>query len=106
MNKVLLVKQGLKLAAGVILASTMVMGIAGCDDGYRVKTVAIGSSYYDPFDYYYYPYSRVYFSISTGYYYYPDGDRWFKVRTLPRHYYLDPRERVVIKIKSKDQPYL
>ena len=106
MIKSLLTKPWIKVTAGALLAGSLVTGISGCDDGVRVKSVSYGSSYYDPFDYYYYPYSRIYFSISTGHYYYPEGNRWLKVRTLPSRYYLDRRDRVTLKIKTKDQPYL
>lgn len=96
----------LKVVGGGLLAATMLTGVVGCDDGYRVRSVSYGSSYYHPFDYYYYPYSRVYFSVTTGYYYYPGRERWIKVRTLPPRYYLDRRDRVTLKIKSNDKPYL
>ena len=106
MKNRLLTNPWIKVAAGALLAGTLASGISGCDDGVRVRSVVYGSSIYDPFDYYYYPYSRIYFSISTGFYYYPDGNNWIKTRTLPSRYYIDPRDRVTLKIKTNDQPYL
>ncbi len=101
---------GLKAISGALVGgavmATVTVGISGCDHDVRARSVSYGSSYYQPYDYYYYPSSRIYFNIVTGLYYYPDGDRWRQIRTLPPRYYLDSRDRVNIRIKSKDRPYL
>lgn len=99
-------KPWIRRLSGAFLVVSLVLGITGCDDDVRVKSTSYGSSYYAPYDYYYYPYSRVYFNISTGYYFYHDHDRWRRTRTLPRHYRLDHRDRVKIRVKSKDRPYI
>lgn len=98
-------KSWLKPLSGVLLASIVTIGIAGCDDDV-VRSPSYGSSYYHPYDYYYYPNTRIYFNITTGYYYYPYNNHWRKVRSLPRHYHLRHNDRVKIRIKSNDQPYL
>lgn len=61
--------------------------------------------YYDPHDYYFYPSVGVYFHFSTGYYYHHHHGRWIRTRVLPPHIRIHPRDRVHLKIKSKD-PYL
>ena len=94
-----------KLLGGGLIAATMLGAVTGCSNDSAV-VAAHPAPYYYPYDYYYYPYSRVYFSVSTGYYYYPDGPNWIKVRVLPSHYYLDTRDRVTVKIKSNDRPYI
>jgi len=60
------------------------------------------SGYY--YDYYYYPYTSVYFHISTGEYYYRTDGSWHRSRTLPRNIYIDPRDRVKLRI-SDPKPY-
>lgn len=89
----------------LLLVMASVIAAAGCATHYREGQPAYGSSYYDdPYDYYYYPDSRVYFNISSGYYYYPDRDRWYRVRELPPRYHLDNRGRVPLRIAT-DKPY-
>jgi hypothetical protein len=56
------------------------------------------------YDYYYYPDADVYYSISTGFYYYYSRGAWLRVRTLPRHYRLNPRHRVRIEA-PRHRPY-
>ncbi len=99
-------KPWLKRFGGAALVGALMLGISGCDDDVRVRSASYGSSYYQPYDYYYYPDSYVYFNISTRDYYYYDRDRWIRNRVLPRHYHLKDRDRVKIRIKSKDKPYL
>ena len=106
MKKVMLDKTIFKLIGSSLLAVTMLGAFTGCSNDRTVVRAAHPAPYYYPYDYYYYPYSRVYFSISTGYYYYPDGANWIKVRVLPSHYYLDTRDRVTVKMKSNDRPYI
>lgn len=57
------------------------------------------------YDYYYYPHTDVYFQLYTGEYYYRTGRDWHRARILPRVIYLDPRERVTIRIRDP-KPYL
>ncbi len=106
MKKLFLDKSMAKLIGGGLLAATMLGAFTGCSNDNTVVRAASPAPYYYPYDYYYYPYSRVYFSISTGYYYYPDGTNWIKVRVLPSRFYLDTRDRVTVKIKSNDRPYV
>ncbi|GAA0406081.1 hypothetical protein GCM10009133_13410 [Cocleimonas flava] len=93
-----------KSLSTTLLAVILLFGVTACDDT-TVRSPSYGSSYYQPYDYYYYPQSRIYLNISTGYYFYPYKNRWRKVRSLPRSYHLDRRDRVKIRIKSKDRPY-
>ncbi|KAG1651203.1 hypothetical protein GQR58_027344 [Nymphon striatum] len=51
-------------------------------------------------------FTRIYLNIATGYYFYPYKNRWRKVRSLPRSYHLNHHDRVTIRIKSKDRPYV
>ena len=95
----------LKTFAGVFILGSLI-SLTACDDDVRVRSVSVGSSYYHPYDYYYYPNTRIYFNISTGYYYYPDRDRWVRIKRLPPRYRLNNNDRVTVRIKSKDQPYL
>lgn len=104
MKNLNLKKPSLKSVAAVFVVGAL-LGLTACDD-VRVRSVAVGSSYYQPYDYYYYPNTRIYFNISTGYYYYPDRDRWVRIKRLPPRYRLNHNDRVTIRIKSKDQPYL
>ncbi len=104
-KKLILSKPRLKIAAGVFVVGSL-LGLSGCDDDVRVRSVSVGSSYYQPYDYYYYPNTRIYLNISTGYYYYPDRDRWVRIKRLPPRYRLNHNDRVTIRIKFKDQPYL
>ena len=106
MKKLVLNKTTFKVIGGSLLAVTMLAAVTGCSNDRTVVRAAVPAPYYYPYDYYYYPYSRVYFSISTGYYYYPDGTNWLKVRVLPSHFYLDPRDRVTVKVKTPDKPYV
>ena len=59
----------------------------------------------DFYDYYYYPSVGVYFQFTTGYYYYRSRDIWVQTRQLPPNIYIDPRDRITIRIES-DKPYL
>ena len=97
-------KKWFKSLGGTLLAVVMLAGMAGCEET-TVRSTSYGSSYYQPYDYYYYPQSRIYLNVSTGYYFYPYNNRWRKVRSLPRSYHLNHRDRVTIRIKSKDRPY-
>ena len=63
-------KSALRALGGVLVAGTLMVGLSGCDDDV-VRSPSYGSSYYHPYDYYYYPSTRIYFNITTGYYYYP-----------------------------------
>ena len=93
-----------KSLSTTLLAVVLLTGMTACEET-KVRSPSYGSSYYQPYDYYYYPESRIYLNISTGYYFYPYKNRWRKVRSLPRSYHLDRRDRVKIRIKSKDRPY-
>lgn len=64
-------------------------------------------AYYPPwyYDYYYYPHVDVYFHIYSGYYWYRDGRSWRRVRRLPPHIRLHPRQRVPLRIPD-ERPYL
>ena len=95
----------LKTVSAVFVVGAL-LGLTACDDDVRVRSVSVGSSIYQPYDYYYYPTARVYFNISTGDYFYPDRDRWVRGRSLPSHYRVNDNDRVSIRIKSKDQPYM
>ena len=106
MKNLILQKVSLKHMGGLALIAVFTLGLSGCDDDVRVRSASYGSSYYQPYDYYYYPDSYVYFNISTRDYYYYDRDRWVRNRVLPRHYHLNDRGRVKIRDKSRDQPYL
>lgn len=97
-------KKWFKSLAGGILAVVLLGGMTGCEET-TVRSSSYGSSYYQPYDYYYYPQSRIYLNIATGYYFYPYKNRWRKVRSLPRSYHLNHHDRVTIRIKSKDRPY-
>ncbi len=97
-------KKWFKSLGGALLAGVMLGGMSGCDDT-TVRSTSYGSSYYQPYDYYYYPESRIYLNVSTGFYFYPYNNSWRKVRSLPRHYHLNNNDRVTIRIKSKDRPY-
>ena len=57
-------------------------------------------------DYYYYPKSRVYYNQASGHYYYPERNKWKRIKKLPSRYRLNHKERVKVKVKSKDRPYL
>lgn len=94
-----------KSLSATILAVAVLGGLAGCTET-TVRSTSYGSSYYQPYDYYYYPQSRIYLNISTGYYFYPYNNHWRKVRSLPRNYHFDNRHRVKIRIKSRDRPYV
>lgn len=97
-----------KVVGITLLSGSMLLAVSGCDDGYRVRSAGVYSSshsYYDPFDYFYYPSSRVYFNIASGNYYYPDGRYWRHVRKLPPRYHLDRRDRIRVRVKS-DRPYI
>lgn len=90
-----------RMALGIVLLAAM----GGCTAYYREGPPVYRSAYYHyPYHYYYYPSARVYFNIASGYYYYPDGDRWIRVRDLPRRYHLDRHDRVPLWIDS-DKPY-
>lgn len=100
----LLLHQGWRLA-GVFVFILMPLFISAC----AVEHVHYGPParahfYPHPYDYYYYPSVRVYFNFTTGYYYYPSHGVWLHSRVLPRHIYLDPRERVRVQINDP-QPY-
>ncbi len=97
-------KKWFKSLGGTLLAVVVLSGMAGCEET-TVRSTSYGSSYYQPYDYYYYPESRIYLNVSTGYYFYPYKNNWRKVRSLPRHYHLNNNDRVTIRIKSKDRPY-
>jgi len=58
----------------------------------------------DYYDYYFYPYARVYFQFTTGYYFYWLDGRWVRSRVLPPQIHLDLYDRVKIKVQS-DKPY-
>jgi len=62
------------------------------------------SGHAEPWGYYYYPDTQVYFHFSTGFYYYPTGSTWVRTRFLPRHIHLNPDIRVQLHIKS-NKPY-
>lgn len=106
MEKSNLSKTVFKMVGGGFIAAVLFGAITGCSNDRTVVRAAHPAPYYYPYDYYYYPYSRVYFSISTGYYYYPDGVNWIKVRVLPSRFHLDTKDRVTIKVKSNDRPYI
>ena len=90
----------------VIVAIVLVVAVHGCvyDPVYYGPP---SYSEYHPhyYDYYYYPSAGVYFQFTTGYYYYRGHDRWVRVRKLPPNVYIDPRDRVQIRIDS-EKPYL
>jgi hypothetical protein len=52
----------------------------------------------DFYDYYYYPQDEVYFHIRSGDYFYRDDGIWWRVRYLPAYFYLDPGDRVCLRI--------
>ena len=66
---------------------------------------SVSSGHVEPWGYYYYPDSQVYFHYSSGFYYYPSGSVWVRTRFLPKHFHLNSRGRVRLHIES-DKPYL
>lgn len=95
-------------ATTVLLAAVMVLGSGCAYDTYRPGPYSRAPGHYRPayyYDYHYYPSTRVYFHLYTGHYYYRPRDTWVRVRSLPAHTYLGPRDRVQLRIWS-DQPYL
>jgi hypothetical protein len=83
-----------------LLASILILSLSACAEAPPYGPYA----HYDPYDYYYYPSTGIYFRYSTGYYYYPSGTVWIKTRKLPSRYRLDHHDRVVIRIDN-DRPY-
>lgn len=99
-----------RLAAAIaILLAAVVLIASGCAyDGYRHGPYARAPAHSRPphyYDYHYYPSARVYFHLYTGHYYYRSRDTWIRVRNLPAHAYLGPRDRVKLRIWS-DRPYV
>ena len=105
MKIVIFHKTWFRAVASVFIVGALLI-LTACDEDVRVRSVSVGSSIYQPYDYYYYPTTRVYFNISTGDYFYPDRDRWARGRSLPPRYRVNDNDRVTIRIKSKDQPYI
>lgn len=52
----------------------------------------------DFYDYWYYPQEEVYFHIHSGDYFYQDGGVWWRVQWLPNYFYLDPGDRICLRI--------
>jgi hypothetical protein len=89
----------------LIVGAALLMVVAGCTAYYREGPPAYRWAYYhSPHYYHYYPSSRIYFHLSSGYYYYPEGERWMRVRSLPRRFHLDHHDRVPLWIDA-DRPY-
>ena len=55
MKNLILQKVSLKHMGGLALIAAFTLGLSGCDDDVRVRSASYGSSYYQPYDYYYYP---------------------------------------------------
>lgn len=90
----------------VLLSVLLVILLPGCVyDPYYSGPPPRTHYYPHPHDYYYYPGVRVYFHFSTGYYYYYDRNRWLRARVLPPHIYIDPRDRVRLRIETA-KPYI
>lgn len=97
-------KKMFKLLTGS-LVFIIVIGLGACvvDPNYKGPPVHTHAPHFN--DYYYYPNVDVYFDLSLGYYYYHPGKNWVQVRVLPKHIYLDYRQRIPLHMEQKT-PYV
>ena len=95
----------LRALFGVALLSVAGIGSAGSVPGPHSIMVSSVFPAVTSIDFHFYPSAGVYFSLSTGHYYYPTPHGWHDLRSLPRHFHLDPRERVIVR-GERYQPYL
>lgn len=89
--------------------TALLAALVGCvHDPYHHAPYYDDYRYYDypltEYDYYYYPHTSVYFHIHSGDYYYRHDGRWVRGRSLPKHIYLDQRERRHLTTRDRE-PY-
>ncbi|MGD8525718.1 MAG: hypothetical protein PVJ63_05685 [Thioalkalispiraceae bacterium] len=98
-----------RLFRSCLLGIGLVTGLSACvyDPYYAGPGPRVYHPYYYPYyyDYYYYPGVRVYFQLSTGVYFYFWDNRWIRTKVLPPYIYLDPRNRVKVRVEG-DKPYV
>ena len=95
----------IRLFAILCLLSLIATGCVVHPPHHGSVSYRVSSGYDEPWGYYYYPDSQVYFHYSSGFYYYPSGSVWVRTRFLPRHFHLNSRGRVRLHIENK-RPYV
>lgn len=92
---------------GILLIMLLAPGLNACVPAHQYVADS-DSDYARPshhYDYYYYPQVGVYFHLHSGHYFYRKNQVWLRVKVLPKHLYLDHRDRRHLVIRNA-RPYL